>query len=100
MRIAVDTAARAYLSSRSGQATIYFPDIKVQCCVPCSVPEVKAGPPDAPGGYLPVENAGVTVYVPAESAPHQGDLTITLRGIGPFRGLALVGWRAFGEIRL
>lgn len=100
MIVHITPEARQYLASRSQSLTIFLAELKVQCCVPYAPPEVRIGPPDAPDEYLPIASGDLTVYVPREAVEHQPELTIVLRGLGPFKTLGLQGWRAFGVVSL
>ncbi|HYG59508.1 MAG TPA: CC/Se motif family (seleno)protein [Symbiobacteriaceae bacterium] len=99
MRITLTDEARQYLSSRSQHVTIYLAELTVQCCVPYSPPEVKLGRPEPADDSVATDAGGITVHVPRCVADFQDDLTLAVRGFGPFKTLALEGWRAFGVMR-
>lgn len=96
MPITVTPEARQYLASRSRHVTLRLTQLSVQCCVPYSPPELYIGEPAKPEEYLATVVGDVTVHIPRCVAEFQTDLTIGAGGIGPFKSLSLLGWRAFG----
>lgn len=97
--VSITPEARSFIAARSPHVTLFMADLKVQCCVPYSPPQVRPGLPEDTGDeYVSVPADGLTVHMPKSIAKHQRELTITVTGFGPFKGLALEGWRAFGVV--
>lgn len=94
-------SAREYLSTRwprttGRHLTIYFAELKVPCCVPFSPPGVRIGTPERPGDYTAVVDVDITIHIPKHLAAQEQALRIAVQGFGPFKTLALEGWRPFG----
>lgn len=97
--VRITPEARRYIAARSPHVTVFLAELKVQCCVPYSPPQVRTGLPDDSGDeYLTMALDDLTVHLPRSIAKHQQELTITLTGFGPFKSLGLEGWRAFGVV--
>lgn len=99
--VSVSPSARQYLATRWPLATgrhltIHVAELKVPCCVPFSPPEVRVGAPESPGDYTVAVHGDITIHIPKHLAAHQQALHIVLQGFGPFRSLAVEGWRPFG----